>query len=176
MYRIPEETLEVFIVAFFFFFVAAKLFHLIPVLPKRHWIIIILSALNGIIGGIIGTGSIIRMAAMLSLGLSKGAFMATSSTVALVMSIGKISAYMTEFTWTPNAAFAYLLVSIGIVTGMRTGKKILPHVSHDLFEKFLLCVILLGAIRMLLTPTLKSETHQRPLSQFGSSDNDEDEY
>lgn len=114
--------------------------------------LLILGAINGVIGGMIGEGTLIRSPALLAMGLRKEVFIGTSSVVGLLMNIGKVSAYVPNIVWSRDIIILLLCAIPLTFLGVWIGKRCLQYVSGDVFEKLLLCVILAGALKLLLYP------------------------
>lgn len=133
-------------------FVVMRFWKLKPKLSSSRTTLIISGTINGFIGGFVGNASLLRMPALLSMGLSKEIFVGTSATVALLMNLGKVVAYLPNIPFTRNIIIL-LAMSIPIVfLSVSLGKKLLKYVSVRLFEDLQLLVILIGAIKLLLFP------------------------
>lgn len=151
LFAIPERIPELLLVAVAFLFVVMRLAKKIPTLPATRTNLVLFGGMNGLVGGLIGNASMMRLPVLLSLGLSKEVLIGTSALIAFPMNLGKIAAYIPNLEWTTDYTLLLVLGFPTIYISVWLGKRALRVVSKDLFEKFLLCVIFLGALRILLT-------------------------
>ncbi len=121
----------------------------VRVMPDRVTLIA-LGGINGIIGGVTGNGALMRSPALLAFGLAKEEFVGTSSMIALFMNIGKTSVYVTQFHWSYDAILLIGLSIPIVLCGVSIGKHILRYVHPILFERILLIIVFVGAIRLLI--------------------------
>lgn len=106
-------------------------------------------AVNGIIGGVTGNGALLRSPALLSFGLTKEEFVGTSSMIAIFMNIGKTSVYVTQFAWTRDVVILIVLAIPVTLCGVTIGKRILAYVHPLIFERLLVAIVSLGALRLI---------------------------
>lgn len=152
LFSLPLRVVEISIGTLCVGFVVLQTSRLKISIQPRPRTLLILGAINGMIGGMIGEGTLIRSPVLLAMGMRKEVFIGTSSMIALLMNIGKTSAYIPNINWSYEL-IALLASAIPLTfAGVWTGKKCLKYVSHDFFEKLLLCVILAGAIKLLVYP------------------------
>ena len=129
---------------------ATRLFQFAPTVQATNGRLLLFGGINGILSGSIGSAALIRNPILLSLGHKKEAFMGTSAVIAIVTNFGRIPAYMQNFQWNEQVMHTLIVCAVAISLGMYTGKRLLQFVSTTLFEKLLLCIIAVGAIRLLL--------------------------
>lgn len=107
---------------------------------------------NGLIGGAIGQGAGLRLSALLAFGLTKQQLVGTSSIIAISLNAGKTAAYLRQFSWSPDTTILLLVSAPIILLSVAIGKRLLHYVSPTVFETLLLCIIFLGAVRLLFFP------------------------
>lgn len=112
--------------------------------------LLLYGALNGSIGGLVGNASLVRMPGLLSMGLTRHAFIATSSMIGLLMNTAKTSAYLQNIAWQEGFTVLLAIGFPSLFVGVYLGKYLLRYVSEDLFERLLLGIIAIGALRLLL--------------------------
>ncbi|MDD5469218.1 MAG: sulfite exporter TauE/SafE family protein [Candidatus Peribacteraceae bacterium] len=153
LFQIPTRVPEIGLAATCTGFVILRMIRPTFRLPATRGCLLGYGALNGFIGGIIGNAALIRGPIFLSLGLTKGAFIGTSSIVAFLMNLGKISAYLTEWQWSYEVGVFLLVALPFLFMGVWFGKRLLKHVSARLFEGMLLGIIVIGGLRLLFLST-----------------------
>lgn len=149
LFVFPERTIEIVIAVLCLIFCALELSpRRVRVVPGKASLIG-LGAVNGIIGGVTGNGALMRSPALLAFGLTKEEFVGTSSMIALFMNIGKTSVYAVQFDWNIEAIVLIILSIPFVLLGVTIGKRILKYVPQVLFERILLTIVFVGAIRIL---------------------------
>ncbi|MFA7682099.1 MAG: sulfite exporter TauE/SafE family protein [Candidatus Peribacteraceae bacterium] len=151
LFHVPMHVPEIGLAIVCTGFVILRLIHPKLRLSSRRSCLIGYGALNGFLGGLIGNAALIRGPILLSLGLTKGAFIGTSSMTAFLMNLGKISAYLTKMVWSSEMLIFLCMGFPFLFAGVWIGKHILHYVSPWLFEKMLLGVIVIGALRLLFS-------------------------
>lgn len=106
-------------------------------------------ALNGIVGGLIGNASLIRAPALLSMGLRKEEFIATSSLISFVMNLAKGAAYTQALPWSTFLIVLVLSTVPVMFLSVYIGKRLLQHVEPHVFDGLQHLIILVGAVRLL---------------------------
>ncbi len=106
-------------------------------------------ALNGIVGGLIGNASLIRAPALLSMGLRKEEFVATSTLISFAMNIAKGAAYAQALPWSVFLLMLVLLTLPVMFLSVYIGKKLLTHIEPHVFDWLQHAIILIGAVRLL---------------------------
>ena len=105
-------------------------------------------AVSGLFGGLVGNQGGLRAAAMLGFQLSKSAFVATATAIALVVD----GARMPVYAWTDGARLAAIapliaLATGGVVAGTLAGHHILAGVPERLFRTIVALLLLaLGVV------------------------------
>ena len=121
-------------------------------LPSDRVSLILAGAINGFFGGLFGNTGLIMLPILFSMGFSKEMLVGTSAVIGAVMELGKASAYLPHVGFTPDVQKILFLSIPAIFIGVWAGRKILQYVSEELFEKLLLGVIAIGAVKLLLFP------------------------
>ncbi len=153
LFTLPQRIVEILLGIFCLCFAAFRLWHPTFRVEPRIPTLLGMGAVNGLQGGAVGEAMLLRSPFLLSLGLKKEAFVGTSSIIAFVMNIGKVTAYLPNVSW-DRTTFSILAVALlPIFAGVAIGKRCLRFVSHNAFEKLLLCVITIGACKLLLIPS-----------------------
>lgn len=106
---------------------------------------------SGIFGGLVGNQGSVRSASLLGFEVSKRAFVATSTAVALIVDGARMPVYIYKEADAMIQNWPLLIVSItGIVVGTLAGFKLLKHIPEKKF-KFVLSLFLIAlGIFMLL--------------------------
>ena len=114
--------------------------------------LIALGAVNGVIGGLVGNGALLRSPALLAFGLTKEEFVGTSSVIAMFMNIGKTTVYAFQFEWSRDVILLLILSLPAVLVGISIGKRLLQYIPSILFERILLAIVFVGAVRLLFFP------------------------
>ncbi|HLD71111.1 MAG TPA: sulfite exporter TauE/SafE family protein [Candidatus Peribacteraceae bacterium] len=149
---LPERALQIALGILCLVYVFMHLFHLMPKLKPTRTNLLVIGAINGTVGGVVGHGALLRMPALLSFGLTKEQFVGTSAFVAFLMNLAKGSVYATQFPWSQESILLIALAIPVLLVGVRIGKAILHYVSEEAFERLLLVVIVGGAVKLLFFP------------------------
>lgn len=152
LFSLPLRFVEVAIATLCIAFVLLQLSHVKLKIVPTPGMLLILGAINGVIGGMIGEGTLVRSPVLLAMGFRKEVFIGTSSVIALLMNMGKVSAYIPNIEWSRDIVILLACAVPLTFLGVFIGKKCLKYVSGDVFEKMLLCVILTGALKLLFYP------------------------
>ena len=110
-------------------------------------------ALSGMFGGLVGNQGGIRSAALMGFDLSKEAFVATATAIALVVDVFRMPVYIASQwrdllqTW-PIVLFA----SVGVLAGTVFGQPLLRRIPDRTFRAVVSVIILALGIAMLLHP------------------------
>lgn len=152
LFLLPERTIQVGIALASLIFCATDLWPTkVRVVPSKIKLVFI-GAVNGIVGGMIGQGGLLRSPALLSFGLTKHQFVGTSSIIALFMNIGKTSVYATQIPWDRYILLLLLLAMPLTYSGVMIGKRLLHYVHPVTFERILVSIVLVGSLRLLFFP------------------------
>lgn len=150
MFSVPGHFLELGVGALCVLFVIVRLLKPHWSIPRLPGLLTCLGTINGYLGGIIGNTALMRNPVLLSVGLQKEVLIGTSSVVALVLNIGKISAYVSMTTLT-TAQWILVALAVPLLwVSVSIGKYFLQFVSPAWFERLLLVVVCLGAVKLLL--------------------------
>jgi len=133
-----EITLGIFLVFLSGFFLIKKDVHIKHGKPQA----IVGGTLSGLLAGLLGTGGAVRGLTMAAFNLEKNAFIATSAVIDFGVDFSRtIIYYLNGFIKTEVMIYVPFLLIIGWV-GTYLGKKILVHISQDVFRRFSLILIL----------------------------------
>ena len=150
LFAVPERIPKTVLAVVALLFVAIKLARRIPTLPATRTNLVIFGGVNGLVGGLVGNAAMMRLPVLLSLGLSKEVLVGTSAVIAFPMNLSKLAAYIPNIIWTESYITFFFMAIPTIFLSVWFGKKILKNISKQLFEKLLLGIIFIGAIRLLL--------------------------
>lgn len=93
-------------------------------------------ALSGFLGGLVGNQGSIRTAGLLAYEVSPAAFVATATTVALIVDAARMPVYMVTQGGDVARQWPILAVAtISVVLGTFVGIRILPRLRKDLFRR-----------------------------------------
>lgn len=145
---IPQILLGIFCLGF----VAARFWKTMPTIPPNKIFLLLFGGINGFIGGLIGSASLLRMPALVAMGMRKEVFVGTSAVIAFIMNLGKASVYAANLEWTSDLLQLLVLSMPVIFLSVAVGKHLLQYVSVRVFEDVQLGIITLGALRLLLFP------------------------
>jgi uncharacterized protein len=110
-------------------------------------------ALSGFLGGLVGNQGSIRTAGLLAYDVSPAAFVATATTVALIVDGARMPVYLA----TQGAEIARLwpilaVATAGVVIGTTIGIRIVPRLRRDTFRRSVAILLaILGAAMLLST-------------------------
>ena len=116
----------------------------------------IAGALSGFLGGLVGNQGSIRTAGLLAYDISPSAFVATATTVALIVDAARMPVYMVSQgkdvvrLW-PTLAIATIFVVLGTAIGIR----ILPQLRTNLFRRTVAILLAALGIAMLIVARLQ---------------------
>lgn len=111
----------------------------------------IAGALSGLLGGLVGNQGGIRSAALLGFNLSKEAFVATATAVALFVDGARMPVYV--FTQGKEMAGLWswiILATIGVVVGTVLGSRTLERIPEIWFRRVLALILALLGVTMIV--------------------------
>jgi uncharacterized membrane protein YfcA len=152
LFSVPPRLPAILLGTYCICFIISRFWKIAPKLGTSKSILIASGAVNGFIGGLVGNAALLRMSALMAMGMSKEIFVGTSSAIALLMNLGKVAAYVPNIPFDRNTI---ILMSLSIPTvfiSVAIGKRLLTYVSVQLFEDLQLLVILAGAVKLLFFP------------------------
>ncbi|HET9408326.1 MAG TPA: sulfite exporter TauE/SafE family protein [Candidatus Sulfotelmatobacter sp.] len=110
-------------------------------------------ALSGGFGGLVGNQGGIRAAAMLGMGVSREAFVATATAIALIVDAVRMPVYAaTQARQVLHIWEIVLLAIIGVVIGTLAGARALRRIPRPLFLRIVSAIILVLGVSMLIHP------------------------
>lgn len=111
----------------------------------------IAGVLSGLLGGLVGNQGGIRSAALLGFGLSRDAFVATATAIALFVDGARLPIYLatagSEIWAQRNAA---LIATAGVVAGTVIGARVLRRIPEPLFRRVVAILLLILGVSLLL--------------------------
>jgi uncharacterized protein len=104
---------------------------------------------SSVLGGLVGNQGGIRSAALLGFGLSRDAFVATATAIALIVDVARVPIYL----WSEGQrllALAPLLgwVTAGVVLGTLGGRRVLARIPEKVFRRIVGGIVLLLGLYM----------------------------
>jgi uncharacterized protein len=118
---------------------------------KASWVA---GAVSGGFGGLVGNQGGIRSAAMLSLGVTGPAFVATATAIALAVDVVRMPVYFaTEASQMANAWPVIAVSVIGVVVGTLAGERVLRRIPERLFRRVVSAILLIIGILLLIERT-----------------------
>lgn len=110
--------------------------------------------LSGFMGGMIGNQGAIRSAYLLNYNLSKEAFIATATVIAIVIDLSRIPVYLLEQSAQFDQAGPQLAILIVIAfAGTLAGRRLLRLISLEKFRATVSVFILVFGLYLLFTPS-----------------------
>ena len=111
----------------------------------------IAGVLSGLLGGLVGNQGGIRSAALLGFGLSRDAFIATATAIALFVDGARLPVYVATAgpeMWAQRNDV--VIASIGVVAGTVAGARLLRRIPEPAFRKIVAIVLAALGIALLL--------------------------
>jgi uncharacterized protein len=109
-----------------------------------------LGAVDGLVGGLIGSSFLVRSTSLLAMGLRKEEYIGTGGIIALLIGLAKGSVYASGLPWDSHMLLTYALAVPVILIGVGIGKRLLKYVSVRVFETLQCLLMIVGALRLLL--------------------------
>jgi uncharacterized protein len=107
-------------------------------------------ALSGFLGGLVGNQGSVRTAGLLAYRVSPTAFVATATTVALIVDSARMPVYLATQGREIGALWPVLLVATaGVLVGTAIGIRILPRLRTDTFRRSVAILLAILGIAML---------------------------
>ncbi|HEX6164040.1 MAG TPA: TSUP family transporter [Vicinamibacterales bacterium] len=111
----------------------------------------IAGVLSGLLGGLVGNQGGIRSAALLGFGLSRDAFIATATAIALFVDGARLPVYLA--TSGPEIA-AHIeevaIASVGVVVGTIVGARVLRGIPEAMFRRLVAIVLAILGVSLLV--------------------------
>lgn len=111
----------------------------------------IAGAVSGFLGGLVGNQGSIRTAGLLAYDVSPSSFVATATTVALIVDGARMPVYVA--TQGRNVVGLWPMIGVatlGVVVGTAIGVRILPRLRHALFRRTVAILLAVLGIAMLV--------------------------
>ena len=111
----------------------------------------IAGVLSGLLGGLVGNQGGIRSAALLGFGLSRDAFVATATAIALFVDGARLPIYLATSgseLWAERRAI--LIASAGVVAGTIAGARVLRRIPEPIFRRIVAVVLAILGVSLLL--------------------------
>jgi uncharacterized protein len=107
--------------------------------------------LSGLFGGLVGNQGGIRSAALLGFKLERDQFVATATGIALMVDVARMPVYLAVQWHQITSIWGYILIiTVGVIAGTLSGKRILEKIPSPLFKKVVSSIILLIGILVLI--------------------------
>jgi len=114
---------------------------------------LVAGALSGVFGGLVGNQGGIRSAALMGFQLSKEAFVATATAIALLVDVFRMPVYIaSEWSELIGTWPLVLVASLGVLAGTIFGQPLLRRIPERIFRALVSSIILALGIAMLLHP------------------------
>lgn len=108
---------------------------------------------SGLMGGLIGNQGAIRSAYLLNYNLSKEAFIATATSIAIVIDLSRIPIYFYGRSETIREAAPTLLIATSVAfSGTLLGRHLLKKISFEHFRKTVAACLILVGIMLIAQP------------------------
>jgi uncharacterized protein len=118
----------------------------------KGWTAWVAGALSGIFGGLVGNQGGIRSAALLGFDLSKQAFVATATAVALMVDGARLPVYVLTHAGDIARAWPFVAAgTAGVIAGTLVGERVLRRVPENTFRTIVSAVILLLGFALLVS-------------------------
>lgn len=137
-----EVVLAIFLIAISLLFLLIKSIKLRPTTTNAA----VGGILSGFIAGLVGTGGAIRGITLAAFNLTRDVFVATSATIDLAIDFSRSVVYFANGYM--HREHLYLIpILLGVsIAGTWIGKKVLEHVSDELFRKIVLIFVLVTGL------------------------------
>jgi uncharacterized protein len=107
--------------------------------------------ISGLFGGLVGNQGGIRSGALLGFNLDKNQFVATATSIALMVDAARVPVYLAvQFDQIISIWQFVLVMIIGVIIGTLGGKKVLEKIPDKFFKKIVSIIILLTGILVLI--------------------------
>jgi uncharacterized membrane protein YfcA len=117
----------------------------------QGWVAWVAGGLSGLLGGLVGNQGGIRSAALVGFDLSKEAFVATATAVALMVDGARLPVYLaTQGSEIWRAWPHVLAATAGTVVGTLVGGRMLGRIPEDMFRKLVAAIILALGVATLI--------------------------
>jgi uncharacterized protein len=111
----------------------------------------IAGVLSGLLGGLVGNQGGIRSAALLGFGLSRDAFIATATAIALFVDGARLPVYLATAgseVWGHRGELA--IATAGVVAGTIIGARVLRNIPESMFRKIVAILLAILGIALLV--------------------------
>ena len=109
----------------------------------------IAGALSGVFGGLVGNQGGIRSAAMLGLEVSKDAFVATATAIALLVDAARVPVYVYTEAREIGPLWPLILASAaGVLIGTVAGQRVLKRIPDAIFQRVVALIVLMLGVWM----------------------------
>jgi hypothetical protein len=98
-------------------------------------------AVAGFLAGFVGTGGALRGLVMAAFNLEKNFFVGTSAAIDWGVDVSRTWIYITHQYFKPEMFWYLPLLAIAALAGSYLGKRILKHISQEVFKKIILGLI-----------------------------------
>jgi uncharacterized protein len=132
----------------------SSIFGLMQRLHLPLWAAWVAGGLSGVLGGLVGNQGSIRSAALLGFHVSRDAFVATATAVALLVDVGRVPVYLVTQRSSIAQQWVLILVALaGVLIGTMAGSRLLKRIPETVFHRVVGLLILAVGVYMLVHPT-----------------------
>jgi len=107
-------------------------------------------SLSGFLAGLSGMGGALRSLFLLTYDLDKTAYIATGALIAIVVDVGRTTAYAKQGIFGPESVTYLLALVPAAVVGSWLGRRTLGRISQPVFRKVVFLLLLIAGGRFLL--------------------------
>ncbi|NLG07406.1 sulfite exporter TauE/SafE family protein [Candidatus Peribacteria bacterium] len=151
LFLLPIDIVQRVVAVIATLFISLRLFSFVPRLRCTRLRLIFIGAVSGFLSGATGNGAIVRKPLFSAMGLSKEVMLGTTAFLSLIMTIPRLPAYAIHTPWSMSYV-VFLCIAAGLLfLSAWIGKYILRYITPYIFDTLLNVIILLGALRLLLS-------------------------
>ncbi len=148
--RISIGIITVAFAAFIILFALYSLANRNWTLPARSGLLVAGGGITGFTAGVIGVGGAIRGMFLISTGIKKEAYIATSAAIAFVTDVTRISVYVANGSLEARYYWYILPLIVIAYVGTRLGVRLLRGLPEMAVRRAVLVMLILVGIKMLL--------------------------
>jgi uncharacterized protein len=136
--------------------VLAGISSLIGLMERLHlprWAAWVAGGLSGIFGGLVGNQGSIRSAALLGFHVSRDAFVATATAIALLVDAGRVPVYLATQGASILQNWPQVIIGlVGVTVGTLVGARLLRRIAENIFRRIVGLLVLAIGLYLLVHP------------------------